>query len=412
MRRDYTRWHLHGEGNSDEDEEGSDDDEDNSSDDELNIDDIHNMIRDAYPHMRDVEETSGSESLQRLFMSSKTAPDMRWHHENRSNDEVLRHPTDAKAWKSFDQTHESFSLDPRNKAQFDGKRDRKGAPKRLFGDDVLNQLGTLPPVTLDKAIKRKRLPGQTIFNRPERNDDRCPTTCDDTSRLPIFSRRGRPFGKSVVRELNNTDYYAASLYVLQNCDEIEPLVQEHRNILVDLGVNVDEMHRHEFICSFKERITKLYNDGNEQVDEHVRSLAWGLDKRATHYPCYNVNGFRFRTKQHNDAQEGIGYKLDRHRITSINRTRKLNTQEPFVLASQAIQVYYINCIKDLAWSVVIETKPRNLYDMPVNEEEPYQEEETNAGRGNQNVDENTEDDFEEDYDSNGSQMENTDSDDD
>ena len=54
MRRDYTRWHLHGEGNSDEDE-------DNSSDDEQNIDDIHNMIRDAYPHMRDVEETSGSE---------------------------------------------------------------------------------------------------------------------------------------------------------------------------------------------------------------------------------------------------------------------------------------------------------------------------------------------------------------
>ena len=47
-------------------------------------------------------------------MSSKTALDMRWHHENRSNDEVLRHPADAEAWKSFDRTHESFSLDPRN----------------------------------------------------------------------------------------------------------------------------------------------------------------------------------------------------------------------------------------------------------------------------------------------------------
>ncbi|XP_075654797.1 uncharacterized protein LOC142624962 [Castanea sativa] len=515
--------------------------------------------------------------LQRLFMSLKIAPDMRWHHENWSNDEVLRHPTDAEAWKSFDQTHESFSSDPRNvrlelatngfnpfgdmsisyscwpvdvfpynippwmcmkepylfmsllipgqkgpgndidvflrplidelkelwengaetydaltqenfqmrvalmwtindfpvyaytsgwstqgnlacpccgsetshrrlkhgskmcymghrrflppdhkwrsqKAQFDGKRERKGAPKRLFGDDVLNQLDTLPPVTLGKAVKRKRLPGrgkshnwkkhnamhieknicdsvmgtildidkkskdslnarlnlkmmsiwkelhpedgktafpracytlskdekkahpegsiverymvdecltfcsryligiETIFNRPERNDDRCPTTCDNTPRLPIFSRRGHPSRKSVVRELNNTDYYAASLYVLQNCDEIKPLVQEHGNILVDLSVNVDEMHRHEFICSFKERITKLYNDGNEQVDEHMQSLAWGPNKRATHYPCYNVNGFRFHTKQRDDAREGIGYKLDRHGITSINRT--------------------------------------------------------------------------------------------
>ena len=46
------------------------------------------------------------------------------------------------------------------KAQFDGKRERKGAPKRLSGDDVLNQLGTLTPVTLGKAVKRKRLPGR------------------------------------------------------------------------------------------------------------------------------------------------------------------------------------------------------------------------------------------------------------
>ncbi|XP_050365568.1 uncharacterized protein LOC126784123 [Argentina anserina] len=40
--------------------------------------------------------------LQRLFMSSKTAPDMRWHFEDRVKDGVLRHPSDAEAWKSFD----------------------------------------------------------------------------------------------------------------------------------------------------------------------------------------------------------------------------------------------------------------------------------------------------------------------
>jgi hypothetical protein len=46
-----------------------------------------------------------------------------------------------------------------------------------------------------------------------------------------------------------------------------------------------------------------------------------------------------------------------------------------VLACQAIQVYYVNCIKDPAWSVVVETKPRNIYEVPENEEELYQEEE-------------------------------------
>ena len=40
------------------------------------------------------------------------------------------------------------------------ERERKAAPKQLSGDDVLNQLGTLPPITLGKAVKRKRLPGR------------------------------------------------------------------------------------------------------------------------------------------------------------------------------------------------------------------------------------------------------------
>ena len=52
--------------------------------------------------------------LQRLFMSIKTAADMKWHHEKSVNDGVLRHLADCEAWKKFDQTHESFAMDPCN----------------------------------------------------------------------------------------------------------------------------------------------------------------------------------------------------------------------------------------------------------------------------------------------------------
>ncbi|CAL9024945.1 unnamed protein product [Prunus brigantina] len=52
--------------------------------------------------------------LQRLFMSSKTAIDMRWHFKDRVKDEMLRHPADSEAWKSFNQIHESFGMEPRN----------------------------------------------------------------------------------------------------------------------------------------------------------------------------------------------------------------------------------------------------------------------------------------------------------
>jgi hypothetical protein len=65
---------------------------------------------------------------------------------------------------------------------------------------------------------------KTIFNRPERNDDRCASTCD-IPRLSIFSTRGLLFGKHVIQELNNADYHAATFYILQNCEETESFIQ-------------------------------------------------------------------------------------------------------------------------------------------------------------------------------------------
>lgn len=50
--------------------------------------------------------------LQRLFMSSKTARNMRWHFENHLKDGLLRHPSDFEAWKAFDKIHESFASNP------------------------------------------------------------------------------------------------------------------------------------------------------------------------------------------------------------------------------------------------------------------------------------------------------------
>jgi len=52
--------------------------------------------------------------LQRLFMSPKTTKSMRWHILNNNPDGLLRHPRDGKAWKSFDQLHLEFAIEPRN----------------------------------------------------------------------------------------------------------------------------------------------------------------------------------------------------------------------------------------------------------------------------------------------------------
>nr|XP_016511549.1 PREDICTED: uncharacterized protein LOC107828697 [Nicotiana tabacum] len=52
--------------------------------------------------------------LQRLFMSSKTSTDMRWHAEGHTKDGVMRHPADSIAWRKFDELHQDFSQDPQN----------------------------------------------------------------------------------------------------------------------------------------------------------------------------------------------------------------------------------------------------------------------------------------------------------
>ncbi|KAK5776674.1 hypothetical protein PVK06_044634 [Gossypium arboreum] len=52
--------------------------------------------------------------LQRLFMSSKTAEFMTWHHDQRKDDGLLRHPADSLAWKSFNNKFPSFASDPRS----------------------------------------------------------------------------------------------------------------------------------------------------------------------------------------------------------------------------------------------------------------------------------------------------------
>ena len=50
----------------------------------------------------------------RIYRPSKIAEDMIWHHKSRIKDDILRHPTDAKAWKDFDKLHSDFTAELRN----------------------------------------------------------------------------------------------------------------------------------------------------------------------------------------------------------------------------------------------------------------------------------------------------------
>ena len=74
-----------------------------------------------------------------------------------------------------------------------------------------------------------------------------------------------------------------------------------------------------------------------------------------------------------------GLQIDRESgVASVNMSRKWYIDQPYILASQAKQVYFACDLKlGNNWHVVQSSTPRALYDVPIQIEEVYQEEEPN-----------------------------------
>ncbi|XP_019264921.1 PREDICTED: uncharacterized protein LOC109242523 isoform X2 [Nicotiana attenuata] len=88
-----------------------------------------------------------------------------------------------------------------------------------------------------------------------------------------------------------------------------------------------------------------------------------------------------------DTARDRGYKKDRWNLNCVNFEKLIHTgereeHEPYIEASQAQLVYYVDDVVNKGWSVAVHLKPRDLYDMgeevvedEVYENEPYQEQE-------------------------------------
>ncbi|CAL9000647.1 unnamed protein product [Prunus brigantina] len=193
--------------------------------------------------------------LQRLYMSSKTAVDMRWHYEERVKDGVLRHPADSEAWKSLDRIHESFGNESRNV--------RLG-----LATDGFNPFGNM-------SVKYSLWP------------------------ILLFPYNLPPW------MLMKEPYVFMSL-----------LIPGKKGPGQDIDV---------YMRPLKDELQDLWGIGVETYDISTKQ---NFQMRAASYFCID-----------------------------------------------STQVFYVKEIKNKTWSVVVETKARNVYEMPNDEGEPYQEEE-------------------------------------
>lgn len=174
------------------------------------------------------------------------------------------------------------------------------------------------------------------------------------------------------------------------------------------------------------------------ISEHILSLSRGPSTSVTCYRGYIINGFRFHTREREKGKKtqnsgvvvtaevssfasardknpipghvsyygvltdvielhylggnrvilfkcdwwdvinsGRGIKKDEYGFTCLNFERTICTDEPFVLASQAKQVFYVQNSNEENWHTVVEIQTRGVYDMnqkvSTNDPEPYQQ---------------------------------------
>lgn len=161
----------------------------------------------------------------------------------------------------------------------------------------------------------------------------------------------------------------------------------------------------------------MHKENNPQVNEGLLSLARGPFDGVQRFTGYVVNGFRFHTKELEGKRSkqnsgilvkgmmgnkkidyygvlkeiielqyfkgkrivlfkcdwwdvdhiGKGVKKDKHGFVSVNPSRKLVTDEPFVLASQVEQVFYVRDGFNVDWLIALKGHSENFYDFPVND---------------------------------------------
>ncbi|XP_041011470.1 uncharacterized protein LOC121255260 [Juglans microcarpa x Juglans regia] len=206
----------------------------------------------------------------------------------------------------------------------------------------------------------------------------------------------------------------ARWYVLNNCTEVTQYIEEHYNKMVEEDQNnILRRHQSQFPAWFRSRIRELRAIRPGEITDDIYALACGPDPRVASYAGCIMNGVRFHTKERerrrrtqnsgvvvhgehrgspvdfygvlndiielqymgwrkvylfscawydiSDPRRGIRV---RDHLTLVNTARQWYKDEPFALACQALQVFYLT---DLtlggSWQVVHKITNRNVYNI-------------------------------------------------
>ena len=267
----------------------------------------------------------------------------------------------------------------------------------------------------------------TRFNRTERNYDGAPASRDEGT-YSVFNSPGRFLaGKVQSRILSEEEAVVAHMYILRQIEEMDPFFDEYRQ-----KFETSHIVNKDFLKWFRSHIHELKAANDPRCTNDMEVLSQTPSRFAYSHSGYIVNGFRFRTKTVDDTKltqlSGVivvvelesgcdgyygrlldvveicftsekrvilfecdwwdvyrkhrGFEIDKYGIISLNTHLKLNTNEPFALASQVEQVFYVDDNNASGWIIPVKAPPRDYYNMQIAQtevddvedlEEAYQE---------------------------------------
>ncbi|XP_026393683.1 uncharacterized protein LOC113288780 [Papaver somniferum] len=269
---------------------------------------------------------------------------------------------------------------------------------------------------------------ESKFNRKERNDDELDGSLRHQGTIFVFAQKVCPTGATEIKSLSPEERDQIHWYILNNCKEVQPYMKEHFKKLKEETNNdklLSQRQQKEFPVWFKNRMFDLRSINSPEATDELYSLALGFELRANSYLSCNLNGVRYHTKQREARRttqnsglvvdsvfEGkeiefygtlcdvievkylnnyrvVLFKCDwfdltprkknlktDYDLTCLNVSSTWYQKDPYVIASDARQVFYLDDHKFGAdWKVVLKMHHRHIWDFLEMDDDADEEEE-------------------------------------
>ncbi|XP_060973950.1 uncharacterized protein LOC133039138 [Cannabis sativa] len=254
---------------------------------------------------------------------------------------------------------------------------------------------------------------ETKFNRLDRNEDEVIPRI-----LTVFQSQCHPLTRANIMPLDRKTRENTEWFIFDNSPEIRPYLDEHLKEIKLQYPDGDHniLHKKFFQRWFHKKIYDLHKLGSLENGEELLALACGSDHLVTYYEGVVVNGVRYmvaerdkkRTTQNSGVSvagtEGFNYygtledvmmftfcgvysvtlfwckwfntnpqrkkTIIENNIISINVSGEWYKDDPFILATQAKQVFYLDdLLRGRHWKIVENVNHRQIWDIEEDEDD-------------------------------------------